>query len=89
MAQEQENDPLAKVCGNCEHTMMADANNVACFGSPPTPVVMGARRNLAGGTEAHIESMRPIIRRTERACSLFKAKSMLILDDVKPLRTGH
>lgn len=66
-------DPLRPVCGNCKFGVPADENNICCFGSPPTPVLMGQRPGLlAGQVQFNLQNIRPILSKTETPCAVYQ-----------------
>lgn len=76
-------DAPAPTCGTCKFAKDADAQHIACFGVPPTPVLMGQRPGQFGGVQVHFESIHPICKREEPACSLYKLKIDISGLDVK------
>lgn len=87
--QDSQPDPLAKRCGNCQHTLEADAKHVACFGVPPTPVLVGTRpAPLGRGMQMQFENMRPILSKDEPPCSLHKLRIQLDLSNFAPKGNG-
>lgn len=67
--------PTQTTCGNCEFGANVQIGVVECFGVPPTPVLMGARQNLAGQQEANIQLLRPRLDATTAACALHRMKT--------------
>lgn len=72
----------AKTCGNCffGKPNVNDMKQVICFGVPPTPCITGGRPLPNGQVQFHVETLRPMLKRTEPACALWRAgESTLIL----------
>jgi len=70
----------ALTCVSCHHWKMMDGEAGICFGVPPTPVVVGQRRNMIGQMEAQIDCLRPVLKGSEPACGQYRpAASKLIL----------
>lgn len=94
----QPNNPLAEpapdaeVCGNCKFSKVASVTHVACFGAPPSVVLMGQRQGkLAGQVDLHFENMRPILGRSELPCSLFQRRfEIRMVGETSPIKPqGH
>lgn len=61
---------FAPTCGRCEHwEMTAQIGIGTCYGSPPTPVIVGMTPN-----GPQLALLRPQMQSTDRACALFKRK---------------
>ena len=68
-------DPLADQCGNCAYWDKSDRRdgNGECCGTPPTPILLGARENRFGqGVDFQMDNMRPVLAPNARPCALHK-----------------
>jgi len=80
MADESPRDIAEPTCGFCKYAKPADETQIACFGVPPSVVLLGARPGrLAGQVQYQFESLRPIIPNTDPACSLYKPRGFATL----------
>ncbi len=63
-------------CATCQHAQrdLRAPGAIICFGAPPTPVITGM---TAQGPQ--IDALRPMLKETERACAVYKKKSVLTL----------
>lgn len=61
-----------KRCGQCKHLVRTDLKLGDCYGSPPTPVVLGGKPDALGRMALQVELLRPRVAVTERACSLYE-----------------
>ena len=68
--------PKHETCGTCEwgDIVPEDMKLRMCTAMPPVPVVLGARQTVAG-PQPYIESMRPGVPASLKACSLHKRKA--------------
>jgi hypothetical protein len=67
-------------CGRCVHWEMTQQIGIGlCYGSPPTPVVIGMTPQGAA-----MALQRPQIASSERACALYTPKSAPAADTPKP-----
>lgn len=82
-------DVLKPSCGNCKHGKPADAAHVACFGGPPSVVLMGQRPGrLAGQVELRFENMRPILANEEPPCAKWERRIIVDLSGLNTKRTN-
>lgn len=68
------------VCGNCKFSREANEEQIACFGVPPTPVVVGQMSGPPGTPpQIRIDALRPVIGKTQPACSLHQRRLLVDL----------
>lgn len=67
--------PRLPTCGDCRFGKTINIGLTECWGLPPTPVVIGVGRNLAGQGEAQIELLRPRLAATTAGCALHEPKT--------------
>lgn len=72
--------PLAApTCGNCKWGKPADEEHVACFGHPPTPVLMGVTQDRWQRPNPQFMNMRAVLANAEPACRVFEKRAVPIL----------
>ncbi len=66
-----------KTCDTCKHGVK-DGKKIACFGVPPTPILIQARPGQFGGIQMQMEQVRPQLDPGTRACSLHATSIRLL-----------
>ena len=73
----------APTCGTCRFGALQPTGQIICYGAPPSPVMVGQRPGRFGGMELQLESLRPVVRPDERACSLHATALLLDFSAVR------
>lgn len=64
---------IPEVCSTCRFAQpTANLAMMMCTGSPPTPIVVGARQGALGKAEYQVENFWPQVQRSMPGCSLWK-----------------
>lgn len=71
-----------KQCATCDHAVFIDGENIECYGVPPTPVLMGGGKDLAGRPTLACELLRPRLKATARACGMHKPRPAQSIDEI-------
>lgn len=71
-----------RTCGGCDHALFIDAKNIECYGAPPTPVLIGAGKDMVGRAQLQCELLRPRLKKEARACGLWRARPARTIDEV-------
>ena len=72
---EQANPPRNdhKTCATCKYAVREnkDLNIITCYGTPPTPVVLGVMQTPMG-PQVNVECVRPNLPKTTRSCGRYE-----------------
>ncbi len=67
-----------KTCDTCKWGEPEKDGSIACFGVPPTPVLIGAKPDNFGRVQMAVELLRPKLKKGTRACRLHESKIQIL-----------